>query len=80
MGNCNLIEEGKIIQIDARSKLKEIKSQKKNYEEIDDKFKDMPEWEGNKYVGEGIRKMKAYICHLKIDELQKLREEFWCNK
>jgi hypothetical protein len=30
-----------------------------------------------KYIGEGIRKMKGYICDLKIDELQRLREEFW---
>jgi|LauGreDrversion4_2_1035121.scaffolds.fasta_scaffold2524556_2 hypothetical protein len=32
-----------------------------------------------KYIGEGIRKMKGYICDLKIDELQRLREEFWSN-
>ena len=43
---------------------------------IIEKFKDMPELE-DKFVGEGIRRMKAYKCDLKIDQLQKLQEEFW---
>ena len=30
-----------------------------------------------KYVGDGIRKMKGYTCDMKIDELQRLRDEFW---
>jgi hypothetical protein len=43
---------------------------------LPEKFKDMPEIE-DKYVGEGVRRMKAYKCDLKVDELQKLQEEFW---
>lgn len=43
---------------------------------LPEKFRDMPEIE-EKFVGEGVRRMKAYKCDLKIDELQKLQEEFW---
>ena len=41
------------------------------------KFNDMPEWEGEKYKGEGIKKMKGYKFNLNIDKLHSLREEFW---
>jgi len=30
------------------------------------------------FSGEGIKKIKAYKCNLTIDELNKLRSEFWC--
>lgn len=39
-------------------------------------FKNMPEIEG-KTKGEGIKRMKAYKCNLPIDQLNKLRDEFW---
>lgn len=42
-----------------------------------DNFKDLPEWEGERYRGIGIKKMKGYKCTLPIDELNKMREEFW---
>jgi hypothetical protein len=42
-----------------------------------EQFKDMDEWEGEKYKGEGIKKMRAYKCDLNINDLSKLREEFW---
>lgn len=35
---------------------------------------------GEKYRGEGIKRMKGYKCVLPIDELNKLREEFWTIK
>ena len=41
-----------------------------------EKYKEMPEIE-DKFVGDGIRRMKAFKCDLKIDQLQKLQEEFW---
>ena len=44
---------------------------------LDPDFPDMPEWEGNKYKGIGIKRMKGYKCDLKIDELVKKRDEFW---
>lgn len=43
----------------------------------DDRFKDFPEWEGNRYRGVGIKRMKGYKCTLPIDELLLLREDFW---
>lgn len=46
-------------------------------EQINPKFADMPEWEGERYRGVGIKQMKGYKCTLPIDELYKLREEFW---
>ena len=33
--------------------------------------------EGNKYVGFGIKRMKAYKCDLNMTELQKKRDLFW---
>lgn len=41
---------------------------------------DMEEWEGNKYSGSGIKKMKAYKCDLTLEELQIKREKFWHSK
>ena len=46
----------------------------KEKEEI---FEDMEEIKGDMYSGVGIKKMKAYKCDLKIDELNKMREYFW---
>lgn len=47
---------------------------------IDGLFADMPEWEGERYRGQGIKRMKGYICDIPIDELNKIREEFWSYK
>ena len=46
-------------------------------EDISKYDKDMDYWEGDKYVGFGIKKMKAYKCKLNLTELQKKRENFW---
>ena len=40
-------------------------------------FPDMEEWEGERYKGIGIKKMKGYKCILPIDKLNLKREEFW---
>ena len=40
-------------------------------------FPDMPEWEGDKYVGIGLKRMKGYKCDMPIDLLNQKREEFW---
>lgn len=44
------------------------------------KFNDMPEWEGDKFKGYGIKQMKGYKCSLKINELNQLRDEFWASR
>ena len=40
-------------------------------------FPDLEEWEGERYKGIGIKKMKGYKCDLPIDKLIQKREEFW---
>ena len=46
-------------------------------EEQKKEFPDMEEWEGDKYKGIGIKRMKGYKCNLPIDKLNKKKEEFW---
>ena len=41
---------------------------------------DMEEWEGDKFTGVGIKRMKAYKCNLAIDKLEALRKHFWKAK
>ena len=43
-------------------------------------FPDMEEWEGERYKGIGIKKMKGYKCILPIDKLNQKREEFWGSR
>ena len=51
-----------------------------SYEESLTLFPDMPEWGEGKTKGYGIKQMPAYKCNLKIDELNKKREDFWSSK
>ena len=51
-----------------------------SFEESMKLFPDMPEWGGGIKKGYGIKQMPAYKCDLKIDELNKKREEFWSSK
>ena len=46
----------------------------------DPNFPDMEEWEGEKYKGVGIKRMKGYKCTLPIDKLNEMREKFWTTK
>ncbi len=45
--------------------------------EINETFYDMEEIEDDIYVGNGIKRMKAYKCDLTIDELNERKEKFW---
>jgi hypothetical protein len=49
----------------------------KNDLPVMNKFVDYPTWDGERYKGEGIKRMKGYICELKNDELVRLRDDFW---
>lgn len=40
-------------------------------------YPDMEEWDGDRYTGEGIKRMKGYKCSLPINDLNKKREDFW---
>ena len=42
-------------------------------------FKDFEEYE-NKYIGEGIKKIKSYKCPIPYNKLNELREKFWKSK
>ena len=53
---------------------------KKNDNGPDPNFPDMEEWEGDRYKGVGIKRMKGYKCNLPIDKLNELREKFWLTK
>jgi hypothetical protein len=48
--------------------------------ELNEIYRDLPEWEGERYRGVGIKRMKGYKCELPINELVKLRDEFWTAK
>lgn len=43
-------------------------------------FPDMEEWEGERYSGIGIKRMRGYKCNLPIDKLNEKRNEFWSSK
>ena len=46
----------------------------------DPNFPDMEEWEGERYSGVGIRRMKGYKCNLPIDKLIDKKKLFWDTK
>ena len=81
MGSCQTSEV-----IEAES-YQNHKPKKKSYysddpvdsiiEQQKNEFPDMPEWDGERYTGIGIKKMKGYKCDLPIDKLNKKRDEFW---
>ena len=43
-------------------------------------FPDLEEWDGDRFKGIGIKKMKGYKCTLPIDKLNQKREEFWSTR
>jgi|LauGreDrversion4_2_1035121.scaffolds.fasta_scaffold2524556_1 hypothetical protein len=43
MGSCNIVDESRQDVVDIREKVKENNRKKVVYEEIEDKFRDMPE-------------------------------------
>ena len=57
-------------QLDEKDVQTLIKEQQKE-------FPDMEEWEGDRYKGIGIKKMKGYKCNLPIDKLTEKRDNFW---
>jgi hypothetical protein len=82
MGSCD--SKDVVVSQNARPSRSNTISKKDNEKEKEEtndaKFKDMPEWDGERYRGEGVKRMKGYKCNLKIDDLSNLREEFWQSK
>ena len=78
MGSC---QQSDVIEVNSHrnrdfnesSEIQENESIEKQKQE----FPDMPEWEGDKYVGIGLKRMKGYKCDMPIDLLNQKREEFW---
>ena len=80
MGSCQAGCFFKINDYKGDIIFQEKSSRKKLEAEIDfqkKEFPDMEEWEGERYKGIGIKKMKGYKCNLPIDKLNLRREEFW---
>ena len=85
MGSC---QAGNVIEINSQEDAKILSSKKRlslstkpdiqlMIKEQKDEFPDMEEWEGERYKGIGIKKMKGYKCSLQIDKLNKKRDDFW---
>ena len=51
-----------------------------SYEESVKNYPDMPEYEPVILKGFGIKQMPGYKCDLKIDQINKKRDEFWSSK
>ena len=80
MGSCQTSEviESESNKVHKSKKKPNISEEQINtIEEQRNEFPDMPEWDGDRYTGIGIKKMKGYKCNLPIDKLNKRREDFW---
>ena len=78
MGSC---EQSEVIEMNSNKNREYYDSPdmipNPSYEQQKEEFPDMPEWDGDRYTGIGIKKMRGYKCDLPIDELNKKRDEFW---
>jgi hypothetical protein len=84
MGSCQTSE---VIELEPNGNLKSKKKLNMSDDQVNslmeeqrNEFPDMPEWDGDRYTGIGIKKMKGYKCDLPIDKLNKKRDEFWDQK
>ena len=58
-------------------KIDEEEQYQKIYNSLPEKFQDEPVIDEAKIVNEGIKRDKAYYLHIKIDELNNRRDDFW---
>ena len=88
MGSCQV---SNVIEINSQEDAKILSNKKKLLlstkadiqtliDEQKAEFPDMEEWEGERYKGIGIKKMKGYKCDLQIDKLNQKRDEFWAKR
>ena len=83
MGICTTTNKGMKQKNNPSQQIKEkTEYLEKTYENENEnnKFPDMPIWGNNIVKGFGIKRMPGYKCDLKIDELIKLRDQFWASK
>ena len=85
MGSC---QASNVIEMNSQEDAKIISSKKK-FTKMDiqsiineqkKEYPDMEEWEGERYKGIGIKRMKGYKCNLQIDKLNQKRDEFWSKR
>ena len=84
MGSCqtsSVIELNSQGEEENKSITKKHSQNKKDIQEMikeqEDEFPNMEEWEGDRYKGIGIKRMKGYKCTLPIDKLNEKRDQFW---
>ena len=85
MGSCqasnvieiNSQEDAKILSNKKKLALAEKQDIQAIINEQKQEFPDMEEWEGERFKGIGIKRMKGYKCNLQIDKLNQKRDEFW---
>ena len=77
MGTCEQSEVIEASSSKARNAEESLDQGGQTMEQQKVEFPDMPEWDGDRYTGIGLKKMKGYKCDLPIDELNKKRDEFW---
>ena len=81
MGSCQTSNVIEIKPSDKNKSKSKISSEEfQNIESQKKMFPDMKEWEGERYSGIGIKRLKAYKCDLPIDKLIEKRDEFWSYK
>lgn len=74
----NVVRNNQSINTNVNINNKKSKSPEKK-PTIANPFKDLDEHQNGKMIGEGIKKIPSYKCLLTYDQLEKLREEFWCK-
>jgi hypothetical protein len=77
MGSCSSHEDKVIVGKSVNDLERQLV---KLREQLEERFRDMPEYDGDKYRGEGIKRMQGYKFNKPIDDLYKLREDFWGSK
>ena len=80
MGTCEQSEVIEASSSKARNAEESLDQGGQTIEQQKAEFPDMPEWDGDRYTGIGLKKMKGYKCDLPIDKLNKKRDEFWDQK
>ena len=83
MGSC---QTSNVVEVNNKEEAKAMNNKKKTtgkkdvetlIKEQKEEFPDMEEWEGERYKGIGIKRMKGYKCNLQIDKLIQKRDDFW---
>jgi len=78
-GACCIVAKKDRITVSSSLNKENDEHEPKSTKQEDNNFEDMEEYD-DIYVGEGIRRIKAYKCLLPYDKLVVLRENFWLSQ